>query len=468
MKQFFRLKGICLFLALMMVFILTACGNAAPDTDSSSQNQWETDSSQSNHESSESATDGSTQSNTTETSTTERGENDTSDTSSTHTSSKNSNTSTNVTDSGTNSSSTTTDTGEKNTSTSTTTSTPRPTVNTDISPIKPENYYGRTWLLSQPNGKTLVQEYDALAVGIENLASEITFNNQLTEQQFYTILNCYRADYPQHFWLANEDHSYSLLEGKVISFLPAYTMNAATKTAEQKKFNDAVNGILSGINKNMTQFEIERTIHDRLILSCTYENSDHAHDAYGALVTKQAVCEGYARAFEHLCRSVGIQTLFVSGMSYNPNSGQQENHAWNIVMIDGQYYHTDPTWDDAGEPKEGEIHYAWFDVTTQQILEDHQLIQEGYAYPNCTATGANYYKQNQMEVSSLTVDNVLGAMKKQGNVYVFHSYVQSMTDPESWFSQHTETLATRLGLNGYSCTIQVTGHDILFTITQPS
>ncbi|MBQ1272585.1 MAG: hypothetical protein IIY12_03715 [Clostridia bacterium] len=464
MKRF-SVQLLSLLLSAVLIFSLVACGETNPDVggsnpsqsvESSSDRTSGTESDASENDGSETATDGTsdtilTDSDFTESNTDQSTDSQTAQTTQNTQSTQSATNSSKPSDSDTNNS------GSQNTDT------PKPTVNTDISPIQPKDYYGRTWLLSQSNGANLVKDYDTLAAGIESVTQKITLSQKLTANEFNLVLNCYLADYPQHFWLG-KSWNYETIGGKVSACLPSYTMDAATKAKEQKKFNDTVNSFLADINKNMTQFEIEKTLHDRLILACRYDESAHAHDAYGALVEGVAVCEGYSRAFEHLCRSVGIQTLYVTGSSLNPATGIEEGHAWNIVKIDGKYYHTDTTWDDAGEPNKDNLHYVWFNLTTNQIQEDHTLTQTAYPYPNCAATDANFYKQNGMETSSLTVDNVMAKIKKQGNSYIFHCYVKTVGDPQTWFSNNARAIATRLGLNGYSYKLQVLGHDIWFSI----
>ena len=65
--------------------------------------------------------------------------------------------------------------------------------------------------------------------------------------------------------------------------------------------------------------------------------------AYGALVEKKAVCQGYAEAFQLLMRLAGIDCLTVSGSTRRRGD---ENHAWNLVKLPGEdYCHVDVTWD---------------------------------------------------------------------------------------------------------------------------
>lgn len=59
-------------------------------------------------------------------------------------------------------------------------------------------------------------------------------------------------------------------------------------------------------------------------------------DIYCALITKEASCEGYAEAYMMLCTFADLPCYYVIG--YNP---LVSGHSWNIVEVDGHYYHVD-------------------------------------------------------------------------------------------------------------------------------
>ena len=56
---------------------------------------------------------------------------------------------------------------------------------------------------------------------------------------------------------------------------------------------------------------------------------------YAALVEHDASSEGIALGFVELCRRGGLECMLVDGQK------DWEDHCWNIVRIDGQYYHVD-------------------------------------------------------------------------------------------------------------------------------
>lgn len=132
-----------------------------------------------------------------------------------------------------------------------------------------------------------------------------------------------------------------------ISVLPEYS-DPEGMTAEL----DAVIKSFTPIGD--TLYDKVKSIHDYICLLTEYDTtSPHAYSAYGALVDRKSVCEGYAEAFRLICEINGIECILVSGkgIALKNIDGQlteySENHMWNYVkMDDGQWYAVDATWDD--------------------------------------------------------------------------------------------------------------------------
>ena len=333
-------------------------------------------------------------------------------------------------------------------------------------PLNPDEStpYGRAWIQTQPNAALLLQAYDALEQGTREFRATITFPKPIPVSQLKTLWYCYYDDHPEHFWV-DTGFSYSYRGSDALSVSPTYTMSPEEKATAEAKLNRAVSDLLEGLSGSMTPYDLEKEIHDRLVLSCSYQDGPYAHTSYGALVQKSAVCDGYARAFQLLCKEVGIQALLVRGTSINPASQQSEGHAWNIVRISGQYYHVDITWDDAGDPaSEREIHYAWFNLSTAQIRQDHTVGNDGYPLPTCTSTEHNYYEKTGRILTTLTVDGLLKLTYYDDGAYHCNVYVKNPGTPEQWFDANLDTLASRMGLNGYSFSVIFAGNEIYYTI----
>lgn len=91
-----------------------------------------------------------------------------------------------------------------------------------------------------------------------------------------------------------------------------------------------------------------RRIHNWLVKNTQYDDSEMAQNKfniYGVLHDQKAVCEGYARTFKYLMECVGVPCLLVSGTGTN-SQGVTQDHAWNYVLINSQWYAVDVTWDD--------------------------------------------------------------------------------------------------------------------------
>ena len=92
----------------------------------------------------------------------------------------------------------------------------------------------------------------------------------------------------------------------------------------------------------MTLLEAEKYIYDTLASQITYNaSSTHSDNVYGALVEGQAKCDGIAKAMKWAMEAAGFPCMCVAGQPYGGGIG----HAWNIIPVDGHYYHLDLTAD---------------------------------------------------------------------------------------------------------------------------
>ena len=81
-------------------------------------------------------------------------------------------------------------------------------------------------------------------------------------------------------------------------------------------------------------------VHDWLVRHVAYDQDDMraSHTAYGLFANATAVCEGYSQAFMLAMERLGVPCVIVRS--------EDMEHQWNMVCIDGTWYHVDVTWDD--------------------------------------------------------------------------------------------------------------------------
>lgn len=170
--------------------------------------------------------------------------------------------------------------------------------------------------------------------------SKYKLNKDITADQDFLNNSLVSAVYenPELFYLTT-GYKYSYYpDGSIAKLVPQYSMSKAQYQQKKPQFDSAVNGLISGID-GLNDFQKVLTLHDRLAQYITYDlTAANAYDSYGALVDKRAVCQGYTLAYVYLLKLCGIKSVPVSSSSMQ--------HMWNLVQLDGEYYHVDVTWDD--------------------------------------------------------------------------------------------------------------------------
>lgn len=85
--------------------------------------------------------------------------------------------------------------------------------------------------------------------------------------------------------------------------------------------------------------------------------------AYSCIIGGQAQCAGYADAFLQTAKVCGLEAKYIIS----------DTHAWNLVKIDGQWYHVDATWEDTDtQPRTLCNKYINLSDTQIKRLKDHK------------------------------------------------------------------------------------------------
>ena len=323
-------------------------------------------------------------------------------------------------------------------------------------------YYCRTALAKLPNAKALLYAYDQVVAGVEESLEEIKVYNDadpISVDELRTVMDAYRRDHTEQFWFGNS-YRISYNSTSVLKILPTYVMEGEALTEAKRQFDAALEEMLAELPKTATEFERELLLHDRLAATVTYVDTENAHNAYGALVEGKAVCEGYAEALQCLLHRAGIQSLIVLGSSINPSTGAPEGHAWNMVRIDGSYYHTDLTWNDQGR----RLYHAYFNLTDAVIDQDHDVTPTEYTLPTCTSQTANYFVVKGGLLTEYSVDT-LAVLLKNNDLSV-SVYLNSDVDAfVEWYGSHIAEIAQKAGVVGsYSYSLSGLGREYVLSI----
>lgn len=218
--------------------------------------------------------------------------------------------------------------------------------------------------------------YQRIYQGLCDRLTEIQLRDlQLEIEQFKALYERVINDHPELFYVQG-GYRYSYSGSIVVAVLPNYETGLPDDAEEQ--LERVVEQALARIEPGMSQTEQALLLHDFLVEHVAYDwdvattgtaKDQMVYNAYGALVKGDAVCQGYAEAYKLLLNRCGIDSVLVSSKAMN--------HAWNLVKIDGSWYHVDTTWDDPTPNLPGYCKHENFLRSDAGITEtDHHSWEE--------------------------------------------------------------------------------------------
>ena len=195
-----------------------------------------------------------------------------------------------------------------------------------------------------------------------------------------------------------------------------FTLTYYTTAEQEQAVTVAVNELLTSLNLDgLSDYEKVQAVYDWMCQNITYDydnlgNEDYKlqYTAYGALIDRTSVCQGYATLLYRLMLELGIDCRIITG-----DAGGR--HAWNIIELDGRYYNADSTWDApraqinipydyflrcpanfTDHIRDGEFDTAQFHAEYPMAESDYVGCQHSYSVaqvvlPSCTQQGYTCY-----------------------------------------------------------------------------
>lgn len=288
-------------------------------------------------------------------------------------------------------------------------------------------------------GLTDAYAYNQLTKEEQNVYLEILFSllefeenvelSSLDNNEISRIFQCVLNDHPEIFYVNGYSYTqYTLADiTKKLTFTGTFIMDKEEVEKRQILIQNYVNQCLAGIPEDADEYETVKYIYEYLIEHTEYDASVKDNQNICSVFTdSRSVCQGYAKATQYLLQQAGMCAELVLG---RVSSG--EGHAWNLVMIDGNWYYVDTTWGDASyrtenseaafpEQKVPAINYDYLCVTTDQISTTH-IIDNVVELPQCTSMEANYYVREGLYFTEVDEEKLTGIFSDgydKGSAYV--------------------------------------------------
>lgn len=199
------------------------------------------------------------------------------------------------------------------------------------------------------------------------------------------------------------------------------------RNLENQSLNDAKGLILKALNENGSFYDILSPLlnlntTDEIVKSLFEKVSRlSSFSAYGAIVDGVAVCDGISSAMKLLCNIEGIECIEVSGIGITTSGS--ENHSWNKVKIEGEWYIVDATWG----RNSGYVNHRYFMIDENDAKASHIENPDKYSYSvvETPATGhfdyfvwnIEPYSNHDMRVQSeYELKNLVKTLRENGEL----------------------------------------------------
>lgn len=276
------------------------------------------------------------------------------------------------------------------------------------------------------------QVAQTLVDGMKAGQSEIELNQPIQLDEISELYQRLKLADPELFFLADQqNYEYSPLTQEVKVFHPNYIEYDDGLTIPQRieQLRQLRNSIIQDWH-GRGEYECSVLMNDYLVDTITYQpQAAYEHNLYGALVERQAVCDGYALAYKYLADGLGMDCVVITGSAYEDKAGYQQGmsqlqslnaqqimqwdsgyrHAWNAIQIDGHWYYTDVTYNDPvsldhdeqadfSGLKEAFTNLTWQDMMQLRSAEVSLLLAPDLPQEN--ALDANVFYRNGLVIQT--------------------------------------------------------------------
>lgn len=256
----------------------------------------------------------------------------------------------------------------------------------------------RLYASAQSADDTLAGAKAALKQGLETFQTEIDISEyQISIDKIESVFAQVVNENPELFFVDGDFYySYYPSSGIVTGVQPYYLADKtkvneltdaqkARINQQSKELEAVVNEIKAQVDPGWSPLEKALFLHDYLATHAQYDMRKEIFDAYSILVKGTGVCQAYTLAYRLLLNRVGIPSETVSSDSLD--------HIWNLLQIDGNWYHVDVTWDDPINDRIGRVRHVYFllsDGAIKTTQEGAHFKKADWEYSANVTTGIHF------------------------------------------------------------------------------
>lgn len=203
-------------------------------------------------------------------------------------------------------------------------------------------------------------------------------------------------DHPEFYYVNINEFEYSQQQGSLI-FYPHYDYTQQEIEYYHQKIKENTEELIYQINLVEDQILQIQMIYEYIADHVHYQMTHQTDQTLiGSLVQGNAVCAGYARAYQYLLNQIDIDCTYIVGKSTDNSLNQgviegYEGHAWVMIHLDDDYYYSDVTWADV---EEGELQHTCYGYMLMSSDEMEKCYIPEVEYEKTNRVKTNYFIEN--------------------------------------------------------------------------
>ncbi len=252
--------------------------------------------------------------------------------------------------------------------------------------------------LSDENKYHFTELYSA-AMKFEQSA---VFFTPVTDSELTTLMFLLNYDCPELIQLSGDYFPEYNENGQVTQVTFSYCMEQKDYEPAVKKLEDFRKTLLQKA-EGKSEYETEKMVYDLIFDHAVYNESlPMAGSVYSTLINNVGRCEGFSKSFTWCMRKLGYECLGMLGKQEWDKTAIYPNHSWNIVKIEGKYYHVDITVDNVQSNTEiyNPPNYGFLNTSDEMTYDKRQVskVFTDLGIPECTSSDLNYHILNGLYI----------------------------------------------------------------------
>ena len=243
--------------------------------------------------------------------------------------------------------------------------------------------------------------YEAIYYCLSNLLE--TWNcGSIPQSTIQKAYDCILMDHPEIFWSDTYTYVTSYINNEItghrIEF--SYSLDAPAIINANHLLEDALLDIVREAGRMDVSYETVKAVFEYFVENCTYDEANMDQSMYSVMINRSGVCASFARSFEFVMQCLGIPCTVVRGRLLREAAfpGNTMGHEWNLIELDGNWYHVDITSAISVSVETGVTDYRFLCATTDEMLQTH-VIDNVVPVPRCTDGSLNFFTYYGLSVS---------------------------------------------------------------------